>query len=211
MPPKQEPPHSQVMRFPIPSRGFYAPNQCKSMPMYPLTVQKYKGKVGKAGRLLQDPLSPGVWHHTVPCPAFPGFRPEPPIHSQTHHESTYLQGFPGAFNLSLHPSIHGAPLLPHFTGHSSHRAEPLPQQMASQLDWSHCPAHPAGSQQARHQEAGRRLPGPAWSLSQQEPGPQLSPGVRSITWWLHSIRQEQPEGQVAHHRHRALGAHHGHI
>lgn len=30
------------------------------------------------------------------------------------------------------------------TGHSSHRAEPLPQHMASQLDESHCPAQPPG-------------------------------------------------------------------
>lgn len=44
-----------------------------------------------------------VRHHTVPCPAIPGFRPEPPIHSQRQHESPYLQGFPGAFNLSSHP------------------------------------------------------------------------------------------------------------
>lgn len=201
------------MRFPIPSRGFYAPNQCKSMPMYPLTVQKYKGKVGKAGRLLQDPLSPRWQSGITLCPALlslafgrsPQFIPKDSMKVPTYRDFLGLSTFPRT------PSIHGAPLLPCITGHGSHRAEPLPQQMASQLDWSHCPAHPADSQQARHQEAGRRLPGPAWSLSQQEPGPQLSPGVRSITWWLHSIRQEQPEGQVAHHRHRALGAHHGHI
>ena len=62
---------------------------------------------------------------------------------------------------------------------------------------------------ARQQGAGGRPPS-SQSLFVREPGPQLSPGVRSIMPRLHSIRRAQPEGQVAH-RCRARGAHHSHI
>lgn len=57
---------------------------------------------------------------------------------------------------------------------------------------------------------GQAVPHSFRSLCLQEPGRQLSPGVRSITRWLHSIRRAQPEGQVARRR-QALGAHHSHI
>lgn len=100
-----------------------------------------------------------VWYHTVPWPAFPGqFSTGTPILSQ--RQSMKVSAYRDFLVLSTLPSPSSpqrSPLLPPITGYSSHRAEPLPQQMASQLDTSHCPAQPPGGWQARHQEAGRRL------------------------------------------------------
>lgn len=73
------------------------------------------------------------------------------------YESSRLQGFPGAVNLSQ-PLLYsrGSSATMH---HRTQQSPGLPQQMASQLDASHCPAQPPGGLQARHQEAGQTATG----------------------------------------------------
>lgn len=103
-------------------------------------MQKSKGKVDKAGQLFQDPLSL-QWQLAAQCvlTSFPclDFRLEPLILSQWQGMKVpAYRGFLGA-SATMH--------------HRTQQSPCLPQQMASQLDASHCPAQPPGGLQARHQ------------------------------------------------------------